>query len=235
MTALFVTGTDTGVGKTTVAAGLLAALRRQGFRVGAVKPVETGCALVEGALVPDDARLLRDAAGLDAPLDLVAPHRYATPVAPAVAARREGRPFSLAAVEASLASVRRLAPDLTLVEGAGGLLVPYDDALLAADLVATLRLPLLVVARASLGTINHTLLTITEARRRGLSVVGVVLSRVLAERGPDEDDNAAEIERLARVRVLGTVPHLPAATRRDPAALADAVASVMDPRVLVGA
>jgi dethiobiotin synthetase len=214
MRTYFVTGTDTGVGKTFVSAGILASLRRRGVATAALKPVETGCD-------PDaaDGVVLRAAAGT-----ALVPHTYRLPVAPAVAARLEGRPVSVEAIRAALASLRA---DFCLVEGAGGLLVPYADDLLAADLVAALALPLLVVARASLGTINHTLLTLAEARRRGLAVAGVILNRVVADVAPDEAHNAGEIERHARVRVLGTVPHVAGA--RDPLALADAVELAFDP------
>jgi dethiobiotin synthetase len=197
MKSYFVTGTDTGVGKTTVSVGILATLRQRGKRVLALKPVETGCD-------PDplDALALEAATGQASPPVV---YCFTPPVAPAVAARH-------ANVRIDLEAIRRAMPtadeaDLLLVEGAGGLLVPYTDELLAADLVHSLRLPLLIVARASLGTINHTLLTVFEARRRGLEIAGVILNRVVAARGPDEDDNASEIERLGDVKILGIVPH----------------------------
>jgi dethiobiotin synthetase len=229
----FVTGTDTGVGKTTVAAGILAALRRRGVSVAALKPAESGCPSVDGELQPEDGVLLRSAAGLDdLSLDVVVPHRLVQPVAPAIAARMDSVSFDWGRVLAARVRLFERRPALLLVEGAGGLLVPYDDNLLAADLAARLCAPLLIVARASLGTINHTLLTIFEARRRGLAVAGVILNRVVAEAGPDEPTNAAEIERLGDVRVLGTVPHLALAHRRDPDALADAVESAFDPSTL---
>ncbi len=227
----FVTGTDTGVGKTTISAGLLAAARRLGHRVAALKPAESGGD--PGSVHTTDAARLAAAAGLDVPAEQLAPFRYALPVAPAVAARRERRPFDLTAFAALVDAWRSSTPDLFLIEGAGGLLVPYGDNILGADLAAHLGLPLLIVARASLGTINHTLLPIFEARRRGLDVAGVILSRVLEARAPDEDDNAAEIARLGKVEVLGTVAHLPLATRRDPTALADAVLAAVDVSALI--
>jgi dethiobiotin synthetase len=150
-----------------------------------------------------------------------------------VAARIEARPFDVTSVINAYDHIARRSPRLLLVEGAGGLLVPFGDELLGADLAVELRLPLLVVARASLGTINHTLLTVNEARRRGLSVAAVILNRVAPEVGPDEATNASEIERLARVRVLGPVPHLAAPLRRDPVALADAVETAFDPGILL--
>ncbi len=222
--AYFITGTDTGVGKTTVAAGILAARRQRGHRVAALKPAETGC-----APDPHDALLLRAAAGLDdVPIERIVPHRYATPVAPAVSAHREGRPFDVGAVMTARAALLADAPELLLVEGAGGLLVPYTDAMLGVHLARALGHPLLIVARASLGTINHTLLTIAEARRHELPIAGVILSRVIDARAPDEDDNAAEIARHGRVPVLGTFAHLPPAARTDLAALAAAAEAALD-------
>jgi dethiobiotin synthetase len=231
----FVTGTDTGVGKSLVAAGLLAAARRRGHRVAALKPAESGCDRgPDGTLQAADAALLRAAAGLEVlPLEAVAPHRYLAPVAPGVAARREGPPFSVDRVKAALGRLLADEPHLLLVEGAGGLLVPYSDTLLEADLVATLGLPLLIVARAGLGTINHTLLTVFEARRRGLTVAGVILNRVEAERSPSEAENAAEIGRLGEIQVLGTVPHLAVDARTDLARLAAAVEASLPVSALI--
>ncbi len=203
--AYFVTGTDTGVGKTHVAAALLRACRQRDLSVAALKPAESGCPT---STTPADGLLLREAAGLDdVPLPVIVPHRYLTPVAPAVAARLEGRPFSLPLVRDCLATLTSRAPDLLLVEGAGGLLVPYSDDLLAADLAAALDLPLLIVARAGLGTINHTLLTIAEARRRRLLIAGFILNRVTREPDASEATNAEEIARHTDVRFLGTVEH----------------------------
>lgn len=226
--AFFVTGTDTGVGKTTVAAGIVAALRRRGFSALAHKPVETGC-----APDPEDGLLLHAASNGALPLDLVVPQRFAMPAAPAVAARREGRVVSLATATAAYERLAAMRADLLLVEGAGGLLVPYTDHVLGADLAAGLALPLLLVARTSLGTINHTLLTLSEAKRRGLRVHGVIFSRLVERRGADEDDSVREIERLGGALVLGTVPFLAPAQRREPAALAEAIEAAFDPAVLL--
>jgi dethiobiotin synthetase len=122
---------------------------------------------------------------------------------------------------------------LLLVEGAGGLLVPLQDDLLTADLVARLSLPLLIIARAGLGTINHTLLTISEARRRGLAIAGVILNRVEEEWSASEESNAVEIARLGEVHVLGTVPHLPREAAGELDNLADVIESAFDVSALV--
>jgi dethiobiotin synthetase len=235
--SFFVTGTDTGVGKTFVACGILAALRRRGVPVAALKPAETGCARSDdGVLLPDDGTRLRAAAGLeDVPLEIIVPHRYALPAAPAVAGRVENVTFSLPRVEKCRATLLARNPRLLIVEGAGGLLVPYLDELYAADVILALQLPILVIARAGLGTINHTLLTLAEARRRGIAVRGVILSRVVEAWHPSEESNAHEIARLGGVPVLGTVPHLPAAARDDLLHVADVVESVIDVERLLAA
>jgi dethiobiotin synthetase len=236
--SVFVTGTDTGVGKTTVSVGLLGAWRRRQHRVAAIKPAETGCLPRHGeALWPEDAGRLRDAAGLtDQPIDVICPNRYEIPAAPSVAGRREHRPFDLDAVLRSRDALARRDPELLLVEGAGGLLVPYGNGATAVDLALALRpISMLVVARAGLGTINHTALTIAVCRRRELPVVGVVLNRVRLERDPSEDDNAAEIEALTGTPVLGTVEHLPDPSATDLGALIDAVERALDVEALFAA
>ena len=167
----FVTGTDTGVGKTLVACALVRGLRTRGVDAGAMKPVETGV----GEVGPLDALALRRAAGDEDPLEDVCPLRYALAAAPTVAASADGRDVEVWAIRQAY---ERLAVrhDCVIVEGAGGLLVPVAEQFSMADLARELELPLLVVARAALGTINHTLLTLEVAVARGLSVVGVVIS-----------------------------------------------------------
>jgi dethiobiotin synthetase len=207
---LFVTGTDTGVGKTTIACGLLAAWRGQGRAVAVMKPAETGCARdASGALVGLDTTALADAAGLSGHEDLVGPFRYERPVAPAVAARTEGHPVDLQRLLLCRRELERIAPhELLVVEGAGGLLVPFTERLTAADVAKALGARLLVIARAGLGTINHTVLTVEAARARGLDTLGVILSRTSRDPDPSEPDNPAEISRLTGVPVLGTVSHV---------------------------
>jgi dethiobiotin synthetase len=168
--AVFVTGTDTGCGKTTVACALARDARAAGLRVRVLKPVETGCE-------PDaaDARALAEAAGDDRPLDALCPYRLALPAAPEIAARHESVELDLERVAQAFEAATRDA-DLVVVEGAGGLLVPITASSDMADLVSQLRLPVLLVARASLGTINHTRLSLEAAAARGLDVVALVFS-----------------------------------------------------------
>jgi len=187
----FVTATDTGVGKTFVTAALAAALRARGRDVAVFKPVQSG------ALADDPAG---DAALLGA--DCV--YAFRAPLAPLVAARKEGRQIELEPILERARALER-EHEMLLVEGAGGLLVPLSDDLDLAGLVAALGLPLVVVARAGLGTVNHTLLTIEVARARGLEIAGVVLN---GDGDESTDDNPALIEARSGARVLARIPRL---------------------------
>ncbi len=183
----FVTGTDTGVGKTITACALVRALRATGVRVGVMKPIETGV----GDSGPLDALALRRAAHSDDPLEDICPQRFALPAAPTVAAEAEGRRVDADAVFAAYARLTA-AHSMLVVEGAGGLLVPAATDLSMADLAADLGLPLVVVVRAALGTINHTLLTLEAAGTRGLRLAGVVISHA----SPETPADAANLEAL---------------------------------------
>ncbi len=209
-TILAVTGTDTGVGKTLVSRGLLAACRRAGRPVAPLKLIETGCARGESGLVPEDGVALARAAG-SGDLDLIAPLRFELPAAPRTAARREGRRLRFSELASSVDAAHGLGPSL-LLEGAGGLLVPIGDEGSFADFLTTLpRVRLLVVARDALGTLNHTLLTVEAAQRRKLSVAGVVLNATSAEPSPLE--HARELrDAHPDLPVFGPLGWLPAAS-----------------------
>lgn len=211
---IFVAGTDTGVGKTTISVGLVAALATRRRRVAVMKPCETGRG--------DDAERLVAASGRKLDLALVRPYAFDLPAAPEIAARRARSRVDLGRIEHAYAQLRADA-DVTVVEGAGGLLVPLADGITNADLIARLDLPLLLVARTRLGTINHTLLTAEVARRRGLRLLGVVFSGTDRKRGPEEDETIATIVRHGELRSFGVVPYLPAATRTQPKRLAAAL------------
>jgi len=189
----FVTGTDTGVGKTWVSCRLAGYALAQGLRCGVLKPAESG----KGG---DAAKLLK-ASGSSLSLDQVRPYAFKAALAPAVAAALEGKRVSLGRIQKAYEVVRAVS-DFVLVEGAGGLLVPYGPGLDGAGLAKALGLPLLIVARRGLGTINHSLLTLEAARKRGLSVAAVVLSG--RQRRPDASvkTNAKQIAKLGRVIVL---------------------------------
>ena len=202
---IFITGTDTGVGKTVVAAALARLLRMRGVNVGVMKPVTSGCREVSDKLVSDDALLLCQAAGV-ACCDDVVPYRLREALAPAEAAKIDGVRIDFARIREAY---DRLAAnsDFMIVEGAGGLMVPLAGGLLVADLVRQLQLPLLVVARPDLGTINHTVLTCFAARQMELRVAGVVINNYPAAPGLAERSAPHQIGSLCGVAVLGVWPH----------------------------
>lgn len=200
---MFVTGTDTGVGKTLVSTMLAAGWAARGVRVGVMKPCETGC--VPGG--PEDAHALRRAAGDTGPLEETCVYALSRPLSPEEAGRVDGVEVDPARIVAAFARVRARS-ERVLVEGAGGLLVPVAPGLDIAGLAARLSLPLVVVARAGLGTVNHTRLTVEAARARGLAVRAVVLVRARSETDESEASNPAAIARWCGVEVLGPIPFL---------------------------
>ncbi len=204
---LFVTGTDTGVGKTVVAATLARILRLRGVNVGVMKPVTSGCVERNGELLSEDAELLAWAAGVDC-TDDVAPYRLREPISPVEAAKRDGVKIDFSRI---VACYRRLAAqhDFMIVEGAGGLMVPLNGGLLIADLIKQLDLPLLVVARPDLGTINHTVLTCFSAGQMDLEVKGVMVNRYPASPGLAEQGAPHQIGSLCGAPILGIWNDLP--------------------------
>ncbi len=203
---LVVTGTDTGVGKTLVAAAIALALRHRGLRVAVLKPAATGCVRQREGLVSEDAEFLAHCADASHPLDLICPQRFAEPLAPAVAAERAGQKFDWEAIERS---IRLMTPqsDVMVIEGVGGLLTPMDREHTFADLVKWLGVPAVVVARAGLGTINHTLLTLEALRARRIEIAGVVINRYPPERASAaEETNPRAIEKWGKTSVLTIVP-----------------------------
>jgi dethiobiotin synthetase len=194
---LFVTGTDTGVGKSVVAASVCAALAAGGERVAAFKPVVTGLDDEPGEL-GHDHELLASAASAGQSPDEVAPYRFGPPVSPHLAAELAGERIE----PAQLLEAAR-AHELLVAEGVGGLLVPITTGYLVRDLAIDLELPVLVAARTGLGTINHTLLTVEAARTAGLTVAGVVMTPWPDEPVKIERSNRETIERLSGVPVSG--------------------------------
>ena len=219
---LFIAGTDTGVGKTVVGCALLRAARNRGRHLIPFKPAETG-------IDPDplDALRLHHASGAPIPADRVCLYALRLPAAPQAAAALEGVVIALAPI---LDRARELASagDGLLVEAAGGLLVPYAPGLTGADLAGHLGLPVLLVARSALGTINHTALSVAELRRRGTEIAGILLVQTQPDHQPHEETNAALIQQLTGVAPLGTLPHLPAPPGGDTQAPApDALAAAL--------
>jgi len=231
----FIAGTDTGVGKTEVARALLSLLR------GAVplKPIETGCSPDH----PEDALALLAASGGDFDLDRICPYRFRLPAAPLVAAEAEGKKVSIDLIEQIVA---RAAPKPIVVEAAGGLFVPItrevaaftleqadpaERAPVAAlvtnlDLAERLGLPVVLVGRAGLGTLNHCALSAEALARRGIELRAIVLNRVSAEDDPSVATNRRMVEEMTGAIVLGPTPFAADASKR-PAAIAPILAPIV--------
>jgi dethiobiotin synthetase len=200
---VFVTGTDTGVGKSVVAAAICAALAARGERVAAFKPVVSGLDEAPGDF-GHDHELLASVASAGQSAEDVAPWRFGPPLSPHLAAELAGERIE----PAQLVAAAR-AHELLVCEGVGGLLVPITPGYLVRDLAIDLELPVVVAARTGLGTINHTLLTVEAARTAGLKVAGVVMTPWPSEPTEMERSNRATIERLADVRVNVLPPTTP--------------------------
>jgi dethiobiotin synthetase len=212
--ALLITGTDTGCGKTVVTAALARLLRRQGVAIRVCKPVATGAGWVNGRLLSDDTRILAEA-GQVGPAQVTF-WTYAEPAAPPVAARLVGEKLDLELIAQAVR--QQFQPgSLTLVEGVGGLLCPLTDQATVADLASRLDLPLLVVARRCLGTINHTLLTLEVARARGLRVAGVVVNETQPPASIAEQTCIEELHKHTQVPIVAVLPYQqgPAQTELD--------------------
>ena len=174
---VFITGTDTGVGKTFFSCGLAALLREFGYKVGVMKPAETGCDKGDGRFVPEDAETLKAASGCELPLTQICPYQFREPLAPSAAGEREGVRIDVDRLMHIFSEISHK-HDMTIVEGAGGLMVPILPGYTYADLVKVLKLPVIVVAANKLGMINHLLLTLEHASCKGLSVLAYVLNQI---------------------------------------------------------
>jgi dethiobiotin synthetase len=204
---LFITGTDTDVGKTVIAGAIGRWFHHRGARVAVCKPAATGCVHRREGLVSEDAEFLAHCAGARFPLDVICPQRYLEPLAPAVAADRARQPLDWTAIQRSL---DLMAPqsDILIVEGVGGVMVPMDSRHTILDMAGWLGLPVVVVARPSLGTINHTLLTLHALRNAGIPIAGVVVNRYPTDTpSAAEETNPRIIERWGKAPLLCTVPN----------------------------
>ena len=196
---IFITGTGTEIGKTVIAGGLAACLKHAGINVGVMKPISTGDTA--------DAHFLKHAAQVDDDLSLINPIYLRHPLAPSVAARIENTEIEIPQIDTAFAVLQEKY-DFMIVEGVGGIGVPIRDDLLVAHLISRLGLPILIVAQAGLGTLNHTLLTVAFAQQFALQITGIVLNGLHPETaGLAEATNPVEIEKLTGIPVIGTVPH----------------------------
>ncbi|MGD0138739.1 MAG: dethiobiotin synthase [Tepidisphaeraceae bacterium] len=203
---LFITGTDTGVGKTLVAGAIADWFRRRGTRVAVCKPVATGCPRRREGLVSEDAEFLAHHADAKFPLNTICPQRFAEALAPAIAAERAKQKIEWSAIDAAIQTMTG-SSDCLIVEGVGGVMVPIDRRHSVSDMIGWLGLPAVIVARAELGTINHTLLTLQVLRNANLSVAGVVINQYPSETPTVvEETNPRAIEKWGDVPILCLVP-----------------------------
>lgn len=222
---IFVTGTDTGVGKTTVSCGIVAALARRGLSVGVFKPVETGCPTdASGRRTPEDARQLTYFSNCRLGLETVCPYALREPLAPSVAAMREGIRLDVGTLTRHYEGIAAT-HDVTLTEGAGGLLVPITPTATYAELAAALPANVVVVVGSRLGAINHALLTMRYATSAGLHVLGYVINFLTPEPDVAAQTNVAVLADWLGPP-LGVVPYLGAVnlTPADRGRLAEMIA-----------
>jgi dethiobiotin synthetase len=231
---IFVTGTDTSIGKTEVSCAIAAALDARGINVGVYKPAETGCSEGESGLVGEDCVRLSDAAGRRQSPSEVASYLFRLPAAPLVAAEAEGTHVD---PDLLVADCERIAGanELTIIEGAGGLLVPIAESFTYADLAARLEAPVVVVVGSRLGCINHALLTFEALRTRGLTALGYVMNTLSPENAAFDEarSNRATIARFTDLPDLGLLPYLTDDDRSEPSACARLAESTLSIKALL--
>jgi dethiobiotin synthetase len=208
MKGYFITGTDTNVGKTVVTACLATLFKSQGEDVGVMKPIETGVDPECSSSANSDAKFLIEVTGVQDALEDVCPYRLKTPASPYQAAKLEGKELD---PEKIMERFRTLQSkhSMMLVEGIGGLMVPITQRYNVADLALQMNLPLIIVSRVKVGTLNHTLLTLNAARQHGLKIAGVILNPV-HEGALDtiEEEQGSLIEEISDTLILGTCPYI---------------------------
>ncbi|RZB32834.1 MAG: dethiobiotin synthetase [Candidatus Argoarchaeum ethanivorans] len=197
MTGVFVTGTGTDVGKTVVATAIVKSLVAEGIDVGVMKPVETGGG--------DDAQKLQHAASSTDSIDLVCPYRLKHALAPMIAAELENTTLNIQKI---IDCYNRLSShhEVVVVEGAGGVAVPITQELLISDLIAMLHIPSIVVGRAGLGTINHTVLTVEHLQHKNIRVIAIVLDGSKGDEA--EIDNPRVIQQMTTIEHIYTIPQV---------------------------
>jgi dethiobiotin synthetase len=201
---LFVTGTDTGVGKTLVTAALLRLFAHQGVRVVGMKPVAAGCKDIGEGTLCEDAAVLAAHASIRAPGDLVNPYCLRPPIAPHIAARQAGVSIDMARILDAYAALRERA-DMIMVEGVGGFMVPLNDRETTADLARALALPVVLVVGMRLGCLSHALLTARAIKAEGLTLAGWVASCVDPDMSVLAENVDALVDRI-QAPLLGVLP-----------------------------
>ena len=203
---LFITGTDTGVGKTLIAGAIAKILTDKGLKVGVFKPIATGCKRRWDGLISDDTEFLSYCANSDLSLSTITPVGYRTPAAPIVSAACDGSAIDFDRIAAAYKDICQNS-DIVIVEGIGGVRVPLTEEFDLLDLAVEFALPAVIVARPNLGTINHTLMTIDCVRAAKLKIAGVVINGYKATESTTAEDTAPEvIAQCSGVDILSVVP-----------------------------
>jgi len=202
---IFVTGTDTEVGKTRISVGLIAWLQQQGLMVAGMKPIASGCEWIAGEWKNEDALAMMAQSTLNLPYSMVNPYAFEPAIAPHIAADKAGKSICLKTIKENYQQIEQQA-DAVVVEGAGGWLVPINDDNTMADLAQKLNLPVVLVVAIKLGCINHALLTVESIQRRGLKLVGWVANHLSAQ--TESDEIIATLKQHIEAPCLGVVPCL---------------------------
>ncbi|WP_417658354.1 dethiobiotin synthase [Pseudidiomarina sp.] len=214
MKRIFITGTDTDAGKTTSATALIHALHNHGRRCVPLKPVAAGADAVAGQLRNSDALRLMEACDIAVSVSAyqrVNPFCFAPPIAPHIAANQAGEAVTLAALVQHTEAVATANADVLIIEGAGGWLVPLNDAVSLADYAQEAAAEIVLVVGMKLGCLNHALLTAIDIERRGLKLVGWIANQPQAKPMSEYNANIATLKRLLRAPCLGEIPYLPEA------------------------
>jgi dethiobiotin synthetase len=204
----FITGTDTGVGKTVITVALIKAICRLGFTACGMKPIESGCLQQGDVLVPSDGMFIKTIAHMEENIGHITPCRFKSPLAPLPASEIEGITVDFEKIKKAFADLSRKY-DAVIIEGIGGLLVPITRNYSVIDMAKDFNLPLIVVSRPSLGTINHTMLTVNYALKEGLRVAGIIINYSQPpENTLAETTNPEIIKQIGPVPVIGIFPYL---------------------------
>jgi dethiobiotin synthetase len=235
--AIFITGTDTGVGKTAVSASLAAffSLKKE-FNTGVMKPFESGLIMTGRDEPTCDATLLKEASGTKDTLEEINPYTFKAPLAPEVAAKQENIVIDIDKINRTFQQLRER-HDVLVVEGAGGVLVPISEGFFFCDLMKAWNTPVIIVSRLGLGTINHTLLTNVFLQSMGVSVLGVILNDIDGVRDIATKTNPEMLQQYLNVPILGIFPHLEENTRKTMKReiLADIFADHIDTETIIDA
>ena len=208
MKAIFITGTDTGVGKTVISASLCAFLSLKiGLNVGVMKPFESGLPKKDRDELPSDARFLKEVSGTNDSLDEINPYVFESSLAPEAAANLENIIIDIERVSETFKRLREH-HDILIVEGAGGVLVPISKGFFFCDLMKNWDTPVIIVSRLGLGTINHTLLTSNFLQLLGITVLGVILNDIDGGNDIAAKTNPEMLKQYLKVPLLGIFPHL---------------------------